>query len=130
MSSYVFDIGEKARKVSRFIGEVRSELQNALSEEKAYRKLTQQDIATLIGVNRSVINRQLIGRENLTLRSVAELAWALGRDIEFRLHKPVDIPGMNHIPSSPPKTETKIQAPEVKENTGSNASNMFALEDA
>jgi predicted XRE-type DNA-binding protein len=87
MTSYLFDIGDRARKASRFIGTVRSELQYVLSREKAERKLNQQDIATLLGVNRSVVNRQLIGTENLTLRSVADLAWALGWDIDFRLRK-------------------------------------------
>jgi plasmid maintenance system antidote protein VapI len=88
MSSYTFDIGAKARKAARFIGQVRAELQRALIAEKAARKLTQQQIATMIGVNRSVINRQIMGLENLTLRSVAELAWALDWEISFSLRKP------------------------------------------
>lgn len=90
MNSYVFDIGEKDRKASRFIGHVRTELQKALVAEKAERKITQQQIANQIGVNRSVINRQLMGTENLTLRSVAELAWALGWEIDFTLRKQPD----------------------------------------
>jgi hypothetical protein len=88
MTSFVFDIGAKARKAARFIGQVRAELQRALVEEKAARKLTQQQIATMIGVNRSVINRQIMGLENLTLRRVAELAWALNREISFSLRAP------------------------------------------
>ena len=88
MNSYLFDIGGKKRAAARFIGRVRAELQRALISEKATRKLTQQAIAKLIGVNRSVINRQLMGYENMTLRSVAELAWALGWDILFELRKP------------------------------------------
>jgi transcriptional regulator with XRE-family HTH domain len=87
MNSYVFDIGGKARTAARFIGEVRAQLQSALISEKKARKLTQQKIANLIGVNRSVINRQLMGFENLTLRRVAELAWALGYEIVFYLQK-------------------------------------------
>ncbi len=88
MSSYEFDIGARARKVARFIGLVRSELQRAFAEERLPpRKLTQQRIAEMLETNRSVINRQLIGEENLTLRRVAELAWALDCDIEFCLKK-------------------------------------------
>ena len=97
MISYVFDIGERSRKVSRFISHVRSELQSALVAEKSSRKLTQQSIADKIGVNRSVINRQLMGEENLTLRSVADLAWALGWDIDFSLRKPIVREGTNLI---------------------------------
>jgi plasmid maintenance system antidote protein VapI len=91
MPSFVFDIGEKARVASRFIGHVRAELQKALVAEKTKRRLTQQELARTIGVNRSVINRQVMGYENLTLRSVAELAWALGYTPEFSLkRKPED----------------------------------------
>jgi predicted XRE-type DNA-binding protein len=88
MNLYVFDIGERARKVSRFIGHVRAELRRALATEKASRKLSQQQIATMIGTSRSVINREIMGLENLTLRRVAELAWALGWEIVFELRKP------------------------------------------
>ena len=87
MTSLVYDIGERPRKVSRFISHVRSELQRALINEKKSQKLTQQAIAKMLGVNRSVINRQFIGIENLTLRSVGDLAWALGYDLDFRLIK-------------------------------------------
>jgi hypothetical protein len=99
MTSYVFDIGEKDRKASRFIGHVRAELQKALVAEKHERKITQQQIADLIGVNRSVVNRQLMGTENLTLRSVGELAWALGWDAIFELRKPASVG--NHVPAAP-----------------------------
>jgi hypothetical protein len=88
MNLYLFDIGEKARKVGRFVGHVRAELQKALVAEKAERHLTQQQIATIIGTSRQVINRQIMGFENLSLRRVAELAWALGWEIVFYLRKP------------------------------------------
>lgn len=87
MPSLIYDIGERPRTVSRFISHVRSELQGALISEKKKRRLTQQAIAKLLGVNRSVINRQFVGTENLTLRSVADLAWALGYDVDFKLSK-------------------------------------------
>ena len=88
MNLYVYEIGEKARKASKFIGQVRAELRKAVVLEKKSRKISQQQIATVIGVNRSVINRQLTGFENLTLRRVAELAWALDWEIVFYLRKP------------------------------------------
>jgi plasmid maintenance system antidote protein VapI len=87
MGLFSFDIGEKAEAISLFVGTVRSELQRALVYEKRDRKLSQQQLATLLGVNRSVINRQIMGYENLTIRRVAELAWALGWDISFSLKK-------------------------------------------
>ena len=95
MTSFVFDIGAKARAAARFIDDVRSELQAALVTEKRERKITQQAIAQAIGTSRSVINRQLMGQENLTLRTVAELAWALGWEPEFKLRKPQATKGEN-----------------------------------
>jgi hypothetical protein len=88
MNLYLFDIGERGRKVGRFVGHVRAELQKALIAEKTDRHLTQQQIASMIGTSRQVINRQIMGFENLSLRRVAELAWALGWEIVFYLRKP------------------------------------------
>jgi hypothetical protein len=105
MNLYMYDIGERSRKVSRFIGHVRAELRRALVAEKASRKITQQKIATMIGTNRSVINREIMGFENLTLRRVAELAWALGWDIVFELRKPQALAA----PTIPiPQTEAQL----------------------
>jgi transcriptional regulator with XRE-family HTH domain len=41
--------------------------------------MTQAQIARSIGVNRSVINRELRGERDMTLGRVAEIAFALGR---------------------------------------------------
>ena len=69
------------------MGQVHAELQRALVAEKAVRRISQQQIANMLGVNRSVVNRQFMGLANMTLRRVAELAWALGWDIAFELRK-------------------------------------------
>jgi len=87
MKSFRFDVGARGRKASRFISRVRNELLKAVAEEKEVSGLTQQKLATKLGVNRSVINRQLNGEANLTLRSIADLAWALDRDITFAISK-------------------------------------------
>lgn len=100
--SLLFDIGEKARSVARFLGSVHRELQTALEEEKALRKLTQQQIADEIGVNRSVINRQFLGGGNLTLRRIAELAFAMDREPVLELRKRS---ARGNYPNSPLKIE-------------------------
>ena len=48
-----------------------------------------------------MINRQLKGYKDITLSRVAELAWALGREPEFSLTKPVAEEGDNHAPVVP-----------------------------
>lgn len=87
MMSYELKIDPKRRAAGRFIGAVRKSLINAALEEKQHHALTQQKVADCLGVNRSVINRMLRGEVNLTLRSVAELAWAMGWQPHFTLKR-------------------------------------------
>ena len=122
MPSFLFDIGEKDRAVGRFIGHVRSELQRAFAREKANRKLTQQAVATSLGVNRSVINRQLTGYENMTIKSVAELTWAIGWVPNFSLEEIEATSGNFFIPAvqsllSEAQTPTSVRTPTATENT-------------
>jgi hypothetical protein len=75
---------------------VRRELQKALSEEHAAHGTTQASIAAELNINRSVIHRQLMGIENLTLGRVGEIAELLGREPYFALTKPAAAVG-NHV---------------------------------
>jgi transcriptional regulator with XRE-family HTH domain len=95
MTSFQLSITPKQRGAGRFIAKVRRALQKALAEEKAARGLTQSEIARVLGVHRSVINRQLSGFENLTLGRVGELAHALGREPELILHSMAPVVGQN-----------------------------------
>lgn len=104
--SYRYSIAPKSKKVGRFLGQVRRELQKAFLEEKKARGLTQAQIARELGVDRSVVNRQLSGTENLTLRRLGEYGFIFGRDPHFSLKKPVMPAGANI-----PYPETKIEPP-------------------
>jgi transcriptional regulator with XRE-family HTH domain len=109
VTSFHFDIGERARHAGRFIGRVRGELLRALAEKKAKAGLPQQVLAEKIGVERSLINRQLAGESNLTLRSLADLAWAMDMEISFELKKPVAKAGQNR-----PMTTSTLTHGEIK----------------
>lgn len=85
--SYELRVDERQRAGSRFIAKVGKALTLAALDERDRSGITQQSIATKLGVNRSVINRWLRGGANLTLRTVAEIAWALGFEIVFELRK-------------------------------------------
>jgi len=67
----------KARKAGRFIYSVQKELQNALIASG----LKQQEVAEKLDVNRSVVNKLLLGETNLTLRTIADLAWAMDAEV-------------------------------------------------
>ena len=59
-----------------------------------------REMARRLNMRRSIINRQLSGEQDLTLRSLADLAWALDREITFELRQPRKSPGQNIGPAT------------------------------
>lgn len=101
MPSFQISITPSRRAATRFISHVRRTIQRALAEEEAVDGIKQADIARAIGVNRSVIHREIRGHKDITLGRLAELAWALGREPVFDLAQPEIIKGENHAPIMP-----------------------------
>ena len=66
---------------ARLISDALREIHKAFGSERAERRLTQTQIAQRLEVNKSCVNRWLNGQENLTLRSLAELAWAMDHEV-------------------------------------------------
>lgn len=95
MTSFQIAISPSRRAAGRFISHVRRSLQRALVEEGEVGGINQSRVADAIGVHRSVISRELNGRQDITLGRVAELAWALGREVEFNLVRPEQAEGSN-----------------------------------
>jgi transcriptional regulator with XRE-family HTH domain len=109
VTCFHFDIGERARHAGRFIGRVRGELLRALSERKSESGFSQEALARKLDIKRSLINRQFSGETNLTLRSLADLAWAMDLDISFELKKPVAKAGQNQ-----PMTTSTVRHGQIK----------------
>lgn len=87
--SYRLKINPKDRAAARFIARLQKVIQNALIDSGK----TQQQVADILDVDRSVVNRRLKGSANLTARSIAEFAYALDKDIILELsdkRKPAD----------------------------------------
>ena len=95
--SYRPKIDPKSRKAARFISHLQRKIQKALVESGK----TQQEVATILGVDRSVVNKRLKGSANLTARSIAEFAYALDREIEFDLVEQSRSTGNNLLTSKP-----------------------------
>jgi plasmid maintenance system antidote protein VapI len=95
MPSFQISITPSRRVAARFVTGVRRKILGALEQENSQRGLKQTDIARAIGVHRSVINRELRGKKDLTLGRVAELAWAMGRTPSFELPETVVQSGSN-----------------------------------
>ncbi len=114
--SYELKIDPKSRAAGRFIGQVRKALVTAALDEKKETGVSQQQIASRLGVNRSVINRLLRGEANLTLRSVAEIAWALGWEPDFTLRRRArKSPERNHFETA--KANRPITTPATRTTT-------------
>jgi hypothetical protein len=98
MPSFQISISPSRRAAARFVTAVRRSIQKALEEENRERGLKQTDIARAIGVHRSIINREIRGKKDITLGRVAELAWAMGRKPTLELPKTVRKLGSNLPP--------------------------------
>jgi transcriptional regulator with XRE-family HTH domain len=79
--SYQIKVDAKSRKAARFISRLQKVIQKTLIESGK----TQQEVAMLLDVDRSVVNRRLKGNANLTARSIAEFAYAFDKEIVFDL---------------------------------------------
>lgn len=99
MPSFRISITPSRRVAARFVTGVRRKILKALEEEGQKTGLKQTDIARAIGVHRSVINRELRGKKDLTLGRVAELAFAMGREPSFDLPAVTMHAGSNLPPS-------------------------------
>jgi transcriptional regulator with XRE-family HTH domain len=85
-------LDKRARTYARMIADIRHELHQALSEENGKRGLTQARIAEILGKNKSFISRKFNGTSNMTLETLADLAYALDRPVRVSLpdrEKPV-----------------------------------------
>ena len=128
MTSFHFDIGSRARHAGRFIGRVRGELLRVLAEKKAKAAFPQQALAEKLGIERSLINRQLSGEANLSLRSLADLAWAMDMEISFELKEPVARAGQNQPILDQPMTTSTVQYGQIKYiNGGGKQVALFAV---
>jgi hypothetical protein len=117
MTFFRFDIGGRSRTAGRFIGRVRRELLRAITEEQRA-GLTQQELARRLESRRSNINRQLSGEAEITLRSLADFAWALDREITFELRRPDEAAGQNIAPITSTTGHKPIRVIATKSSNG------------
>lgn len=87
MPSFRTTITPSRQAAVHFVRLVRRQLQKALMVEKDERNLSQSEVARIIGVDRSVISREVNGTRDLTLGRLAELAYAMEREPFFEFRK-------------------------------------------
>ena len=89
MTSVKPKVDKRRRTYSRLLGEIHHALNQALSEENKSRKLNKTQIAKILDLDRSTISKRFDGRHNLTLETLADLAFALDRPVKVSLPKRV-----------------------------------------
>jgi DNA-binding phage protein len=92
--SFQISIPPDRAEAAFFVSDVRRALQEALVNAAA-RGINQSSIAKAIGVNRSVINRELRGQNDLMLGRVGQIAWAMGMIPMFTLVPAATVDGSN-----------------------------------
>lgn len=94
--SFRMQIDPRSRKAARFISSVQKQIQAAYLRASK-RGLNQQAIAQSLGVDRSTVNKRLLGTSNLTLRSISDLAWAMGESVRLVIEPNMEnVPGRNY----------------------------------
>lgn len=78
-------VDKRRQAYIRLLGEIARALNKALDEEHAQRGLTQADIARMLGKQKSFVSRKLSGDSNMTLETLADLAYALDRPVRITL---------------------------------------------
>jgi transcriptional regulator with XRE-family HTH domain len=115
MPSFQISLTPSKRAAGRFVNSVRRKLQKVFAEEQHKRGLTQADVARIIGVNRSVIHRELMGHKDITLGRVGELASAMGRRAVLEFQEIANAQGQN-IDSTQSTLRTKVDYSYVGES--------------
>lgn len=122
--SYRMRLSERSRKAGRFISRVHRDIQKAFTESG----MKQQELAQKLGVDRSIVNRRLSGEANLTLRSLADLAWAFEKEIHFSMTNARAVEQANEFTLN---TRTKIADEHLQQKSNvTQSQNGVALVDA
>jgi transcriptional regulator with XRE-family HTH domain len=69
----------------RLAGEIEGQLREAYHRRFQAGQLNQSSLAERLDVGRSVISRRLNGRTNMTIETIADMAWALDLEVEITI---------------------------------------------
>jgi hypothetical protein len=95
MTSYLIDPGPRAVTVGRLLDGVRRELRDAFLDQKLQTGLTIKDLALKLAKPCSEINGYFAGTRTLSLRAIADLAWALNKSITLDIGAEPTFEGQN-----------------------------------
>jgi hypothetical protein len=76
-------------------GAIESQLRDAYARRNEAGLCTQSSLAEKLDVNRSAVHRRLTGQTNMTIRSLADMVWALDHCISLEIFDPGSRVGSN-----------------------------------
>ncbi len=85
MSSFRFRTNPKRKQFTRFIARLYEKLEDAYWEEHDLRGLNKSKISEELEVNKGLVSRWFHGTSNITLETLSNLAYAMGRDVDISL---------------------------------------------
>jgi DNA-directed RNA polymerase subunit N (RpoN/RPB10) len=78
-------------------GQIEGQLRAAYDQRFHAGEVTQTKLANRLGVNRSCVNRRLLGHTNMTVETIADMVWALGFAIKVDIYDPTTVRTSNHF---------------------------------
>lgn len=110
MRSFTHKADNRRQVYLALAGSIESQLREAYAKRFEAGQETQTTLAEKLGVNRSVVNRRLTGRQkNLTVETVADMVWALGNCVSVRIYDPRETQTNAHqiVPTHPAPKEAR-----------------------
>ncbi len=103
MRSFGREPDNRRKLYLQLIGTIESQLREAYAKRHEMDGLTQAEIARRLDINKSVVNRRLNGRTNLTVESLADMLWALKHCIHVDIYDPDDEDNVSNRPTIIPR---------------------------
>lgn len=85
MPSFRTQISKRRQIFLLLASQVERQLRDAYDRRFQEGKETQSSLADKLGVNRSVVHRRLTGSVNMTVETIADMAWALGCGVSLNI---------------------------------------------
>ena len=110
MRSFDRKIDNRRQVFLALASSIEGQLRDAYAKKYEAKEETQASLARKLGVGRSVVNRRLRGHTNMTIESLADMAWALGHCIEVEISDPkVELANRKRVVPSHGPTQFKVQ---------------------
>lgn len=78
------------------VSKIEGQIRDVFAKRAELEGLTQSAVAEKLGVHRAVVNRRLNGRTNMTIETIADMAWAVGACVDVDIYDPNERPDRNH----------------------------------